>query len=57
MEKLGVDVDATPGTKTAETETSKQRLCPNCGSSLRSSEEVSISVCPKCGTQPFERPR
>lgn len=50
MEKLGVETDVGKE-KTASTE----KVCPQCGSKLSSSDEVNVPKCEKCGTEPFEK--
>ncbi len=51
VDKYGVEEEL-PADKTATEQLSK---CPSCGTPLRPVEDTGVSLCPKCGSKPFEK--
>lgn len=56
MEKYGVDVDAEIPATEKRAEPAPRVACPKCTAPLEAREGVNVPKCPKCGTEPFERP-
>lgn len=55
MEKYGVDTEQ-PGEKQAEHKKQLTR-CPKCNATLNDVSKTGVSLCPNCGSQPFEEGR
>lgn len=50
MEKYGVDEEVSQEKRA----NLKDGRCPTCNEPLLETEETGVSICPKCGTKPFE---